>query len=62
MGSCETDLPASPLAVHLADDPLLGQREIAVLQPRAEVVQPPGTAAPPAPPQPCTEPHLIVIR
>ena len=50
-----SELPAPHLAVHVADDPLLRQREISVLQARAEVVQPPGTAAPAAPPQPCIE-------
>jgi hypothetical protein len=46
-------LPASPLAVHLADDHLLGRREVAVLQPRTEVVQPSRSAAPAAALQPC---------
>lgn len=54
MGSCETDLPTSPLAVHLADDLLFSRREVAVLQPRTEVVQPPRTATPAAPLQPFT--------
>jgi len=50
-----SELPAPHLAVHVADDPLLRWREISVLQARAEVVQPPGTAAPAAPPQPYIE-------
>jgi hypothetical protein len=40
MASCES-LPASPLAVHLADDLILCRHEVAMLQPWAEVVQPP---------------------
>lgn len=56
--ACWDHLPASSLAVHLQDDRLLGKREVAVLQARPEVVQPPGSATSPAPLQPCNPGHF----